>query len=45
MGIEPTPESEELALRVTDTTQQFRSLRNEAKKRAGKQSAIDELKF
>jgi hypothetical protein len=45
MGIEPASESWELAPRAADTSQQFRSPRNEAQKRAGKQSAMDELKF
>jgi len=45
MGIEPTSEGWELAPRAADTSQQFRSPRNEAQKRAGKPSAMDELKF
>jgi len=44
-GIEPTSESWELALRAADTSHQFRGPRNEAQKRAGKQSAMDELEF
>jgi hypothetical protein len=44
MGIEPTSESWVLAPRAADTSQQFRSSRNEAQKRAGKKSTMDELK-
>jgi hypothetical protein len=45
MGIEPTSVGWELAPGGADTTQQFRSPRNEAQERAGKQSAMDELEF
>ena len=43
MGIEPTSESWELAPRAADTSQQFRGPRSEAQRRAGKESALDEL--